>query len=63
MLWPRHWRAVLTAPVFQGGALRADIARTEANLRLQMESYAGIALTAYREVETGLTQKVYSLNA
>lgn len=44
----------LTAPVFQGGALRADIARNEANLRLQMENYAGIALTAYREVENGL---------
>ena len=44
----------LTAPVFQGGALKAEVARNEAVLDQQMESYAGIALTAYREVENGL---------
>ncbi len=44
----------LTSPVFQGGALKAEVARNEANLQQQMESYAGIALTAYREVEDGL---------
>ncbi|PHR92640.1 MAG: transporter [Robiginitomaculum sp.] len=44
----------LTAPIFQGGALRADVARNKAVLRLQMEAYADTALTAYREVEDAL---------
>ncbi len=44
----------LTAPVFQGGALKADVARNEAILQQQIESYAGIALTAYSEVEDAL---------
>lgn len=44
----------LTAPIFQGGALKADVARNRAQLDLQMESYADIALTAYREVEDAL---------
>ena len=44
----------LTAPIFQGGALKADVARNEALLNQQLESYADIALTAYREVEDAL---------
>ena len=44
----------LTAPIFQGGALKADVARNEALLTQQLESYADIALTAYREVEDAL---------
>ncbi len=44
----------ITAPIFQGGVLKADVARNEAVLRQQVESYAGIALTAYNEVEDAL---------
>ncbi len=46
--------AGLTAPLFQGGALRAELARNEAVLEQQLEIYAGIVLTAYREVENAL---------
>ncbi|NNC38448.1 MAG: efflux transporter outer membrane subunit [Acidimicrobiales bacterium] len=44
----------LTAPLFEGGALRAEVARNEAVLNQQLESYADTALTAYREVEDAL---------
>lgn len=44
----------LTAPIFEGGALRADVARNEAILQQQLEAYADTALTAYREVENAL---------
>ncbi|PHR61547.1 MAG: transporter [Robiginitomaculum sp.] len=46
--------AGLTAPIFQGGALKADVVRNEALLRQQTEAYADIALNAYREVEDAL---------
>ena len=44
----------LTAPLFEGGALRADIARNEAILEQQLEAYADTALGAYLEVENAL---------
>lgn len=44
----------LTAPIFQGGALRAEVARNEAAMTQQLEAYADTALTAYREVEDAL---------
>jgi NodT family efflux transporter outer membrane factor (OMF) lipoprotein len=44
----------LTAPLFEGGALRADIARNEAVLEQQLEAYADTALGAYLEVENAL---------
>lgn len=44
----------LSAPLFQGGALRAEVARNEAILEQQLEAYADTALTAYREVEDAL---------
>jgi len=44
----------LTAPLFEGGALRAEIARNEAVMAQQIESYADTTLTAYREVEDAL---------
>jgi len=47
--------AGLTAPIFQGGRLKANIAQQEAFLRQQLELYAGSALTAYLEVEDALT--------
>jgi len=51
--------AGLTAPIFQGDALKADVARNEALLDAQMETYAGTALTAYREVENALDAEEY----
>ena len=51
--------AGLTAPIFQGGALKADVARNRALLQAQMEGYAGTALTAYREVENALDAEEY----
>lgn len=44
----------LTAPIFQGGRLKANVAQQEAILRQQLEGYAGTALTAYLEVENAL---------
>ena len=44
----------LTAPVFQGGALRAEVVRNDAVLQQLTESYADTALNAYLEVENAL---------
>ena len=46
--------ASLTAPLYQGGALKAEVARNEAVLRAQVQSYAGNILQAYLEVENAL---------
>jgi len=43
-----------TAPLFQGGRLKGNIEQQEAILRGQLEDYAGVALTAYLEVENAL---------
>ena len=44
----------LTGPIYQGGALKANVAQQEAILRTQLEDYAGLALGAYLEVENAL---------
>jgi len=44
----------LSAPIFQGGRLKANIAQQEAILRQLLENYAGTALNAYLEVENAL---------
>ncbi|PHR57149.1 MAG: RND transporter [Robiginitomaculum sp.] len=49
----------LSQPLFRGGAIKADIARNEARLREQLETYAQIVLTAWREVEDALSGEVY----
>jgi len=46
--------ANLSAPIFQGGRLEGNIEQQEAILREQLESYAGVALNAYLEVENSL---------
>ena len=53
--------AGLTAPIFQGGRLKANIVQQEAILRQQLEGYAGTALEAYLEVENALDaeQRLY----
>lgn len=44
----------LTQPIFQGGALRANVETQRATLREQMEGYTDTLLTAYLEVENAL---------
>ena len=53
--------AGLSAPIFQGGRLKANIDQQEAILRQQLEGYAGTALDAYLEVENALDgeQRLY----
>lgn len=46
--------ADLTAPLFQGGRLKAQIASQEAALRAQVETYVETVLRAYQEVENAL---------
>jgi len=44
----------LTAPIFQGGRLRAQVESQRAQLDSQVETYAETVLTAYQEVENAL---------
>lgn len=46
--------ANLTAPIFQGGRLKANVELQEAVLTQQMESYVGTVLSAYLDVENAL---------
>lgn len=46
--------ANLVAPIYQAGALKAEVKRNEAVLRQQIENYASTVLTAYLEVENAL---------
>lgn len=46
--------ASLAAPIFQGGALDAQIESQRATLRGRVETYVGTVLTAYQEVENAL---------
>lgn len=51
-----------SAPLYQGGRLRANIKQQEANLKEQLETYAGIALNAFLEVENALDAEQRLLN-
>jgi len=57
--------AGLSAPIFQGGRLKANVVQQEAILRQQLETYAGTALDAYLEVENALDgeQRLYEREA
>ncbi len=44
----------LTAPIFQGGRLRANVELQEAVLEQQLQSYVGAVLDAYLDVENAL---------
>jgi len=48
----------LTAPLFQGGRLRAQIDVQRSRLEAQLETYVETVLTAYREVENALDAEV-----
>lgn len=47
----------LTAPVFQGGRLRANVKRSEARLAEAVVSYQAVVLGAFREVESALVDE------
>lgn len=49
----------LTAPIWQGGALRARIEQAEAQEQLALANYAQVALDAFREVETALAAETF----
>jgi outer membrane protein TolC len=46
--------ANLTAPIFQGGRLRANVEVQEAVLEQQLQTYIGTVLDAYLDVENAL---------
>lgn len=52
--WVLNLGASLTAPLFQGGRIRANIDAAEARYAQQTASYARTVLTAYREVTSAL---------
>ena len=47
------------APLWQGGKLRAQVSRAEAQVAEVLASYVNTALTAYSEVETALAAEEY----
>jgi NodT family efflux transporter outer membrane factor (OMF) lipoprotein len=49
----------LTAPVFQGGRLRANVARADARMAELAASYQQTVLTAFREVESALAGEAF----
>jgi outer membrane protein TolC len=49
----------LTAPLFQGGRLRANVDRTRAALEERLAVYRETVLTAFREVESALAGEGY----
>jgi len=51
--------AGLTAPIFQGGRLRANVEQQDALLRQLLEGYAGDVLLAYSEVENALNAETF----
>ena len=51
----------LTAPIFQGGRLRANVDRSEAQLAQAIANYQDTALTAFREVESALVSETLLL--
>jgi NodT family efflux transporter outer membrane factor (OMF) lipoprotein len=49
----------LAQPLFQGGALKAEVKRTRAAQREQIEAYASLVLRAWREAEDALDGEMY----
>ncbi len=47
----------ITAPLFQGGRLRANVDRSQAQLAQALATYQDTALTAFREVESALVNE------
>ena len=49
--------ASIAQPVFQGGALTADVRRTLALNKAAIEAFAGVALQAFEEVESAMARE------
>ncbi|NDV60905.1 efflux transporter outer membrane subunit [Puniceicoccales bacterium CK1056] len=49
----------ITAPLFQGGRLRANVDRSDARLNESVANYRDTVLTAFREVESALAGEAY----
>ncbi|GAB5560263.1 MAG: efflux transporter outer membrane subunit [Synoicihabitans sp.] len=54
-VWSRIWS--VSQPLFQGGRLKANKNRAEANHRLAIANFTTTALTAFREVEIALREQ------
>lgn len=54
-VWSRVWN--LSQPLFQGGRLKANKERAEANHRLAIANFTNTALTAFKEVEVALSEQ------
>ncbi len=55
--WALSFAGGLLAPIFQGGALRAEVDRTAAVKQERLYAYGHTVLTAFREVEDALIQE------
>ncbi len=55
--WAYSFAGDLLAPIFRGGALRAEVDRTEAVRTQRLYEYAQTILTAFQEVEDALIQE------
>jgi len=49
----------ITAPVFQGGRLRANVDLSDARLQEAVANYQNVGLIAFQEVESALNSEVY----
>lgn len=54
-VWTRVWN--ISQPLFQGGRLKANKNRAEANHRLAVANFTNTALTAFKEVEVALSEQ------
>ncbi len=54
-VWSRVWS--LSQPLFQGGRLKANAQRAEANHRVAAANFTNVALTAFKEVEDALGEQ------
>lgn len=55
--WALSFGGDLLAPIFRGGALRAEVDRTEAVKQQRLFAYGQTVLTAFQEVEDALAQE------
>jgi outer membrane protein TolC len=57
--WIAHSQIGMNIPIYQGGALRAQIAIGDAQEQAAVANYGSVVLSAFNEVETGLGNELY----
>ncbi|MEZ5571274.1 MAG: TolC family protein [Halioglobus sp.] len=57
--WMGHAAIGMQIPIYQGGALRAQIAIGDAQEQAAVANYGGVVLSAFNEVETGIGNEHY----